>query len=117
MDEERVPVVVGVGTYTHPKASTAIPSPLDLLTEAVDRSVHDLNISQPAARALLADADCFGTVNLGPIGIPSMAGGDHKFRNLYNNPPLTVCCPHLLPAAAMSSVCTAGQSVQRAARW
>eukprot|EP00928_Gymnodinium_smaydae_P065748 TRINITY_DN48844_c0_g1_i1.p1 TRINITY_DN48844_c0_g1~~TRINITY_DN48844_c0_g1_i1.p1 ORF type:complete len:578 (+),score=28.22 TRINITY_DN48844_c0_g1_i1:153-1736(+) len=63
---------------------------MDLLQRSVDLAAADLGIDATSAASVLSDADAYATVNLGPIGIPAMAGGDNKFRNLYPNPPLTL---------------------------
>eukprot|EP00927_Polykrikos_kofoidii_P011464 TRINITY_DN14876_c0_g1_i4.p1 TRINITY_DN14876_c0_g1~~TRINITY_DN14876_c0_g1_i4.p1 ORF type:complete len:595 (+),score=97.09 TRINITY_DN14876_c0_g1_i4:97-1785(+) len=93
MDEERVPMLVGCGRHTARLRNEDIskfPSPMDLVTRAVNIAAEDLGIGPSRAAAALREADAFATVNICAVGVPAMSGGDHKFYTLYPNAPLTL---------------------------
>mmetsp|Transcript_79187 Transcript_79187/g.164326 ORF Transcript_79187/g.164326 Transcript_79187/m.164326 type:complete len:546 (+) Transcript_79187:232-1869(+) len=91
LDEELVPVLVGVGRRTFrlkDANSGKAPSPLEMMVEAVSEAARDSGAAD--IPKLLAEADCYATVNVGPIGVPKGFGGDGSFLKVYPNPPLAL---------------------------
>ena len=91
MADDLTPILVGGARFTERISGDikAARTPLDLVAAAALQAAQDaMGGDETAARALLRDADAFATYKLGPIGVPTIAGGDNVFKNICSVPAL-----------------------------
>ena len=91
LDETKIPVLVGCSRYTQkcddPRNAL---NPLDMCIKACEEAGKDTTIPNYQTD-ILAKANVVGSINLGPIGIPSfLKGGTDKYQKLYTNPPKSI---------------------------
>ena len=91
LDETKIPVLVGCSRYTQkcddPRNAL---NPLAMCIKACEEAGKDTTIPNYHTD-ILAKANVVGSINLGPIGIPSfLKGGTDKYQKLYKMPFLFV---------------------------